>query len=182
MLLDLLFPNRCLHCNSIIPKEELICEVCTPQIKFTHYNFYEENPLKSKCKLLFPVENTFALMQFEEEGLSRKIIHQLKYRSQEKVGKVLADWTSKKVKLTDEKPDVLLTVPLHPKKLKKRGYNQLHLFADTLSQHWGIPHHKNSLKRNTYQKAQAQKIDMQTLLQKNNLKVLLNFLYKNLIF
>ena len=157
MLLDLLFPNRCLHCNSIIPKEELVCEVCTPQIKFTHYNFYEENPLKNRCKLLFPVENAFALMQFEEEGLSRKIIHQLKYRSQEKVGRILADWTSEKVKLASEKPDVLLTVPLHPKKLKKRGYNQLHLFADTLSKHWGIPHYKNVLKRNTYQKAQAQK-------------------------
>jgi ComF family protein len=157
MLLDLLFPNRCLHCNSIISKEELVCEVCTPQIKFTHYNFHEENPLKNRCKMLFPVENTFALMQFEKESLSRKLVHQLKYRSQEKVGKILAKWTSEKLIFEDKKPDILVTVPLHPKKLKKRGYNQLHLFADILSKNWEIPHHKNALKRNTYQKAQAQK-------------------------
>ena len=157
MLLDLLFPNRCLHCNSIISKEELVCEVCFPKIKFYHYHFYEENPLKNRCKLLFPVENAFALMQFEKESLSRKLVHQLKYRSQKNVGKILAEWTSEKVKLTNDKPDILLTVPLHPKKLKERGYNQLHLFADTLSKIWEIPHHEKALKRNSYQKAQAQK-------------------------
>ena len=156
-LVDLLFPNRCLHCNSIISKDELVCEVCIPQIKYTHFNFYEENPLKNRCKLLFPVENAFALIQFEEEGLSRKIIHQLKYRAQEKVGKILAEWTFERLIFENKKPDILLTVPLHPKKLKKRGYNQLHLFADTLSKNWEIPHHKNALKRNSYQKAQAQK-------------------------
>lgn len=156
MILDVLFPNRCLECNSIISKNDLVCEICFPQIKFLHYNFYEENPLKSRCKLLFPVENAFALMQFEKEGLSRKIVHQLKYRSQETIGKTIANWAMERINLT-EKPDVLLTVPLHPKKLKKRGYNQLHLFADTLSEQWKIPHYKNALKRNSYQKAQATK-------------------------
>lgn len=156
MLLDLLFPNRCLHCNTIISKDELVCHVCFPQIKFSHFNFYEENPLKQRCKLLFPVKNAYAVMEFQEEALSQKIIHQLKYRSQEKVGKIMAEWTLERIYLS-EKPDVLITVPLHPKKLKKRGYNQLHLFADTLSKNWEIPHHKEALKRNSYQKAQAQK-------------------------
>ena len=113
--------------------------------------------MKNRCKLLFPVENAFALMEFEQEGLSRKIIHQLKYHSQEKVGKILADWTAERLQFQEDKPDILVTVPLHPKKLKKRGYNQLHLFANTLSKHWGIPHQENFLKRNSYQKAQARK-------------------------
>ena len=157
MLLDLLFPNRCLHCNQIISKDELVCEICFSHINFLHYNFSEENELKNRCKLLFPIENAFALMQFEEEALSRKIIHHLKYRSQEKVGKILANWTTERLRFDTDKPDVLVTVPLHPKKLKKRGYNQLHLFADTLSKNWSIPHYKKFLKRNTYQKAQATK-------------------------
>ncbi len=157
MLLDFLFPNRCLHCNQIISQEEAVCELCFSQIKFFYHEFTSENPFKNRCKLLFPVENAFALMQFEESGLSRKIIHQLKYRSQEKVGKILAQWVLEKVNFSEEKPDLLITVPLHQKKLKQRGYNQLHLFADTLSQTWEIPHHKNILKRNTYQKAQASK-------------------------
>ncbi len=158
MLLDLIFPNRCLHCNQIISKEEAVCELCFSQIKFLHHEFTSENPFKNSCKLLFPVENAFALMQFEKNGLSRKIIHQLKYRSQEKMGRILAEWTLEKIEFHQEsKPEVLVTVPLHPKKLKQRGYNQLHLFAETLSKTWDIPHHKNLLTRNSYQKAQATK-------------------------
>ena len=31
------------------------------------------------------------------------------------------------------KPDLVLSVPLHPRKKKERGYNQLHLFTETLA-------------------------------------------------
>ena len=157
MFLDILFPNRCLHCNLIIHAEELICTLCENQIAFTPKNAFEDT-LKQKCSLLFPVEHAWSLMQFQELGLSRKIIHQLKYGSREKVGKILAEWTFDRIILPEiSRPEIILTVPLHPQKLKKRGYNQLHLFADTLSEKWNIPHHKTALQRNSYQKAQAKK-------------------------
>ena len=157
MLLDLLFPNRCLNCNTIINADELVCEICFDQIHFTHHNYHSENELKNRCKLLFPVENAYALMQFEEESLSRKIVHDLKYKSREKVGKILAEWTSERLDFGNEKPDLLVSVPLHPKKLKDRGYNQLHLFTETLSKHYGIPFDHDVIKRNFYKKAQALK-------------------------
>lgn len=157
MLLDLLFPNRCLNCNTIISAENLVCEICFDQINFTHDKFGTETALKQRCKLLFPVENAFALMQFEKESLSRKIVHQLKYGNREKVGKILAEWTSERISLDSEKPDLITTIPLHPKKLKERGYNQLHLFADCLSKKFGIPRDHQLLKRNSYKKAQARK-------------------------
>lgn len=157
MLLDFLFPNRCLNCNTIIDADDLVCEACMDQINFKHHVFGEENELKKKCNLLFPVENTFALMQFEEESLSRKIVHDLKYKSREKIGKILADWTTERLDFKDKKPDLLVAVPLHPKKLKKRGYNQLHLFTETLSKHFEIPYDHNLIKRNFYKKAQALK-------------------------
>lgn len=157
MILNLLFPNRCLECNQIISADELVCGICMDQILFTHHDFSESNPLKERCSLLFPVENTFALMQFEEESLSRKIVHQLKYGSREKVGKILAEWTGERMNFDDNKPDLMVSVPLHPKKLKERGYNQLHLFTETLSKKLEIPHNPHLIKRNFYQKAQAQK-------------------------
>ncbi|WP_347218445.1 double zinc ribbon domain-containing protein, partial [Chryseobacterium sp.] len=90
MILDLLFPNRCLHCNRIIEADLLVCDLCFGQIHFTHYDYSENNPVKEQCKLFFPVENAYALIQFEEDGLSRKIIHELKYRNREVTGKILA--------------------------------------------------------------------------------------------
>lgn len=157
MILDLFFPNRCIHCNRIIDGNLLVCSICFEQIHFTHFDYLSENSLKEKCKLLFPIENAYALMQFEQENLSRKIIHQLKYRSREKTGKIIADWITENLNFKNEKPDLLISVPLHPKKEKKRGYNQLHLFTKTLSDFYGIPFEHHLLKRNHYSKAQALK-------------------------
>lgn len=155
--LDLLFPNRCLECNHIIHQNEVVCAACFDQIYFTHHHFDQTNLLKERCQLLFPVESTVALMQFEDESLSRKIIHQLKYGGRPKVGKTLAQWVLEKTNLKELQPDLLVTVPLHRRKLRERGYNQLHLFADTLSEDLGIPCDHSLIKRNFYKKAQAKK-------------------------
>ncbi|UKB83152.1 double zinc ribbon domain-containing protein [Chryseobacterium sp. MEBOG06] len=157
MILDLLFPNRCIHCNRIVSGDLIVCGICYSQIHFTHYDYFENNPVKEKCSLLFPVEHTYALIQFEEESLSRKIIHELKYRGREKTGKIIADWTTERLDFKNEKPDLMVTVPLHPRKLKKRGYNQLHLFTETLSKFYNIPFDHNLVERNNYSKAQALK-------------------------
>lgn len=171
MILDLFFPNRCLHCNRIIESDLLICDLCFNQIHFTHYNYFENNPVKEKCKLLFPVENTYALIQFEEESLSRKIIHELKYRSREITGKILANWTTERLDFKDQKPDLLISVPLHPKKLRERGYNQLHLFTETLSKYYEIPFDHQLIRRNYYSKAQALKDKQHRLETRNTFSV-----------
>lgn len=157
LLTDLLFPNRCLNCNRIISAEELVCALCFDQIHFTHYKYGSNNLLREKCSLLFPVENAYALMQFEEDSLSREIVHQLKYGHREKIGKALAEWVTERLDFGNCKPDLLVTVPLHPKKLRKRGYNQLHLFAETLSRKYGIDCDHQLLKRTTNRTAQAKK-------------------------
>lgn len=157
MILDILFPNRCLGCNRIIDADFLVCEICFEQIDFTHFDYFGDNFIKEKCKLLFPVEQASGLMQFKKENLSRKIIHELKYKNREKAGKVLAQWTSERLNFKDRKPDLLVSVPLHSRKQKERGYNQLHLFTEKLSEFYGIPFDHNLIKRNYYSKAQALK-------------------------
>ncbi|NAW50503.1 ComF family protein [Elizabethkingia argentiflava] len=153
---DLLFPNRCLNCNHIIYNQDIICEQCYDQINFTHWEALKQNPLKLKLNTLFPVRETYALMHFEKQGLCRKIIHHLKYKHRENIGRQLAKWTVKKIKL-HIKPDLLINIPLHPRKMKKRGYNQLHLYTETLSHAWGIPFDHHYLKRITHHKPQAGK-------------------------
>jgi competence protein len=155
MFLDVLFPNRCLECDEIISKNEIVCVKCLDKIHFTHWDF-GENLLKQKAQFLFPVENAFSLMFFDKKGLSRKILHQLKYRNQERVGGILADWVTERMEII-EKPDLLINIPLHPKKLKERGYNQLHLFTEKLAEYYEIPFRHDLLQRESYHKAQAQK-------------------------
>jgi len=157
MILDLFFPNRCIECNRIIDADLLVCSLCFEQIHFTHFDYFSENIIKEKCRLLFPVENTYGLMKFEENGLSRKLIHELKYKSRENAGKTIAEWTLERLDFRDEKPDILVSVPLHPKKLRERGYNQLHLFTEVLSRFYQIPFDHELIERNHYSKAQALK-------------------------
>ncbi|WP_292011065.1 double zinc ribbon domain-containing protein [Chryseobacterium sp.] len=157
MILDILFPHRCIHCNRLIDAEYIVCNLCFSQIHFTHFSYSESNILKEKCSLLFPVENAYALLRFEEKDVSRELIHELKYKDREKVGKTLAEWTTERLNFDHEKPDLLASVPLHPKKQKQRGYNQLHLFTETLSDFYNIPYSHKLLKRNHYSKAQALK-------------------------
>lgn len=156
MFLETLFPNRCLKCDDIISGEELVCGKCLEHIAFTHWDF-GDNLLKKKAEFLFPLERAFALMFFEEKGLSREIIHQLKYKNREKVGEILAYWVLERLTFEKEKPDVMVSIPLHPRKLATRGYNQLHRFTEILSEQWGIPYQHDLLQRNSYQKAQATK-------------------------
>lgn len=180
-LLDLLFPNRCVNCNRIIGGEELVCALCYDQIDFTHHEFGEENLLKERCKVLFPVENAFALMQFEEENVSRKIVHQLKYGNREKVGKILANWVSERLDFGKSTPDLLVTIPLHSKKLRERGYNQLHLFANTLSKKYNIPCDHELIKRNFYQSAQAKKNKKQRETSENKFSLTKNISAKHIL-
>ncbi len=155
MLLDFLFPNRCLHCNKIIDKNEVICELCLDKVNFSHHQYYENNAIKEHAKIRIPIENAFALMYFQDESLVQKIIHQLKYHHREKIGKTLAQWTIERIEFNQNKPDLIVTIPIHSKKLKLRGYNQLHLFANELSENYNIPVNHNLLKRTVHMQAQA---------------------------
>ncbi len=156
-LLNTFFPNRCLECRRIISGRDLICGLCYQQISFLHHNWSNANIFTEECRLLFPVHHAFALLQFEKEGIARKLIHQLKYNHRADVGALLAGWVTERLHFKNDIPTRIVTVPLHPKKEKLRGYNQLHSFANALSGHYKIPCDHNLLKRNFHKKAQAKK-------------------------
>ena len=181
MILDILFPNRCINCNRIIGGYSLVCTMCFEHIQFTHFDFFSDNYIKQKCNLLFPIENTYALMNFEEESLSRKIIHELKYKNREMAGKVLAEWTIERLNFNHQKPDLLVSIPLHPKKLKERGYNQLHLYTETLSQYYEIPFDHHLIKRNYHSKAQALKDKDKRLKTENIFSITKNISEKHIL-
>lgn len=167
MIFDFLFPNRCLDCSQLIDKSEIVCQICKDKIHFSHHRFSENNSLKEKASLLFPVENAFSLLLYEKESLAQEIIQQLKYNHRENAGKNLAEWIIEKLNFEDDKPDLIATVPLHPKKLKQRGYNQLHIFGNELSKHFQIPINHSLLRRTKHSKAQAKKDQHERLKTKN---------------
>ena len=167
MIFDFLFPNRCLICNQIIDKSDIVCEVCFPRINFSNHNYNDSNTLKDKLLVQFPISNAYSLLYYEKESLAQNIIQQLKYNNRENIGKNLAKWVMERVDFKNDKPDIITTVPLHYKKLKQRGYNQLHLFGNELSNFYNIPVNHTFLQRTTHSKAQAKKDQSERLKTKN---------------
>jgi len=167
MIFDFLFPNRCLDCNQVIDKREVVCEICQDKVNFSNHNYFENNSLMDKAALQIPVENAYSLLYYEKESLAQRIVHQLKYNHREKIGKILAQWITERIDFKNKKPDLLVTVPLHYKKLKQRGYNQLHLFGNELSKHYNIPVNHTLLKRIKHSRAQAKKNQNERLKTKN---------------
>ena len=167
MIFDFLFPNRCLICNQIIDKSDIVCEVCFSRINFSNHNYNDSNTLKDKLLVQFPISNAYSLLYYEKESLAQNIIQQLKYSNRENIGKNLAKWVMERVDFKNDKPDIITTVPLHYKKLKQRGYNQLHLFGNELSNFYNIPVNHTFLQRTTHSKAQAKKDQSERLKTKN---------------
>lgn len=89
--------------------------------------------------------------------MMRELLHALKYKQHPEVGVVLAQlWAKNWHRNMQQCPwDCIVPVPLHPKKMRKRGYNQALEIAKGLSQEWQIPVVENWLVRTTQGKSQT---------------------------
>jgi len=73
------------------------------------------------------------------DGPMRKAIHQLKYQNLKAISSCLAAFLADYLASNALPGEVLVPVPLHPKKLKQRGYNQSCLLARELSKLIKLP-------------------------------------------
>jgi ComF family protein len=82
-----------------------------------------------------PLENATSLFRFQKKGITQQLIHNLKYRGQEKIGESLGKWLGDELKTikTYKDIDIIIPVPLHKSKLKKRGYNQVAKFGEEIA-------------------------------------------------
>ncbi len=140
--LDLLFPQRCVGCGK---EGDLICRSCyraLPRIM---------PPLCPRCGkpqssgILCPscvswqAEIDGIRSPFRFEGVIRQAIHQLKYRNIRALALPLAKLLSDYLTTNPVPGEVLVPVPLHPKRLRERGYNQSNLLAHELGKLINLP-------------------------------------------
>ncbi len=92
-------------------------------------------------------------LQFE--GLSREIIHQLKYKGLRSLALPLATILRDYLAANPVAADVIVPVPLHPKRLNQRGYNQSALLARELATLSRLPLNSSCLVRVRHKPPQA---------------------------
>ncbi|WP_246205934.1 ComF family protein [Fulvivirga aurantia] len=100
-----------------------------------------------------------AYYKFERKGRLQRVLHQLKYSNRPEVGNLIGEWYGRELEDL-ELPnlyDVIVPVPLHKTKLRRRGYNQSAQFAEGLSKSLNIPIDLSLLKRTKKTATQTKK-------------------------
>ncbi|MEY2670377.1 MAG: hypothetical protein RLZZ577_693 [Bacteroidota bacterium] len=159
-LLRLFFPPTCAGCQSVLmSNENVICTKCRHEIPLTQHHKNPENDAYKKFYGRIPVEQVSALVYFHKKGIVQELIHSLKYRGQEAIGTVLGEWYGEELKSSQllQTVDAIIPVPLHPKKFRERGYNQVTEFGNALAKKLEIPVNNSILYRQVYSKTQSQK-------------------------
>ena len=135
--INLLYPQPCLACGTILTTtEDSICTSCIINLPKTNYHLHNENPLNKIFWGRVSIEMVAAYYFFNKGNKVQNLLHQLKYKGAKNVGEKIGLLYGYELLESNNFKDVdfIVPVPLHPKKLKKRGYNQSESFANGLSQ------------------------------------------------
>ncbi|MEC4048002.1 phosphoribosyltransferase family protein [Flavobacterium sp. SUN046] len=170
-LINLFFPKVCAGCEALLLEDEnVICAHCRHEVPLTHQHLTADNEFYGKFYGKIPLEYASALLYFHKKGIVQELIHQLKYKGHQEIGTAIGQWYGAELKTvkTIQTVDHIIPVPLHAKKLRQRGYNQVSTFGKALSEALEIPLEENILDRILYSKTQTSKsIENRTALSEN---------------
>ena len=158
--ISLLFPTSCVCCNELTNEQEkFICTKCRAELPITDHYLYEENDFKAKFYGKMPVKHAFAYLKYVRPGKVQQLLHQLKYKGVEEISNVLGNWHGAQMQTCSylEKIDVIVGIPLHKYKKRKRGYNQVDGYARGMSYFLNIPFESTVLSRKIDTRTQTKK-------------------------
>jgi len=135
--LALFYPRVCVACHaSLIKGEDVLCTRCLVQLPKTAYHRYEENPVRNRLAGRLPLHFASAFLKFRKGGLVQSLLHELKYNNRPEIGVRMGHLYG--IELLESGMgsdlDVIIPVPLHASRMRKRGYNQSAKFAEGLSE------------------------------------------------
>ncbi len=147
-LIQLFYPKLCLICEyPLFENENFACLICRHDLPVLFFKDPSENEILKKFRGRIPLEEANTLLSFNKEGKTKKLIHELKYNGNENIGTFFGNWIGELLLENKQftEVDFIVPVPLHPKKLKKRGYNQLTKFGERVSFYLNKPLKQNIL-------------------------------------
>lgn len=157
---DLIFPRCCAACDKgLIGNENVICTACRIALPRAGQDSIFSETIGQKFLDRHEVTETHAFLLFTKKGKVQKLLHALKYKGQPEVGVELGFMFGQEMLENDMLPyaDLIISVPLHKRKLKSRGYNQSDKLAEGFSKATNIPWSGNVLLRVKYTETQTGK-------------------------
>ncbi len=159
-LLHLFFPHVCEGCGSdIIDKDHQICLRCIANLPVSNFLSQPGNAVEKKFYGRMPVRNAGAAYYFTKDSVLEKLIYALKYRSNKDIGFYLGKLVGRFLMETQnyDSVDVLVPLPLNPRREKKRGYNQATVLCEGIASIWQKPVYDKAIIRKVYTETQTKK-------------------------
>jgi len=159
-LTHLFFPHVCQGCGSdLLDKNQLVCLHCYNQLPATQFHLHQANPVEKIFWGRISVEAAASLLYFTKGSVLQQLLHQLKYKGNQEIGRFLGNEMGKQFIQSDRFAaiDGLVPLPLFGSREKKRGYNQAKIIADGFSSATGIPVWNEVIRRTRSTETQTHK-------------------------
>jgi len=147
--LNLIYPKTCVACGELLNKDEaFICLKCLYYLPKTNFHTQPDNIIEQRFWGKVPIVRATAFFRFQKGSPFQKLLHHLKYKGDKEIGQILGEYLALDLMSSDfAKFDIVVPVPLHRNKLKKRGYNQSEWIAKGIAEKLQKPLDTNTLFR-----------------------------------
>lgn len=136
-----MFPDVCVACGAGLPaRRRHLCDECERGLRVRPGSLALPRGTCGSGDTPDAGSADRAFYALEFEGAARALIHALKYRGAVSIAGVLAELSAEAaLRACVTRPDLVTPVPLHPVRLRERGFNQSELIASRLAALLGTP-------------------------------------------
>lgn len=156
----LFFPHVCIGCGSdILDDKHQLCLRCISELPVTNFFSQPGNPVEKTFYGRMQVRNGGSGYFFTKDSLLQTLIYELKYKGNKDIGNYLGQLLGKFLVYNNrfEDVDVLVPLPLNPKREKKRGYNQAAALCAGIATVWKKPIIDKAVVRKVYTETQTRR-------------------------
>ena len=140
-IVNLFYPRLCILCSRpLIKGEEQICLHCLARLPYIRYE--SQQRVDSWFAGKSEIQYARAYLHYEKGSSVQRLMHDLKYHGNKELAYLLGRWAFLRLQ-AEQSPlcqaEILLPIPLHPKKKRQRGYNQAEWIAKGIASVLSIP-------------------------------------------
>lgn len=163
-LIYLFSPPLCALCGEeLVRGEKLICFRCLGNIPKTYFLQQADNPVRQLFEEEIPIVHALAFFHYQKDGSLQQLIHKIKYHKHKelalRMGRIVAD------EMADTEIsrwiDLIVPVPLHPRRKRERGFNQSEWIAMGIAEILHKPIQTDALVRTVYNRPQVKQSSVQ---------------------
>jgi ComF family protein len=160
----LFYPTICFGCKkNEIDTNEWLCHQCLNALPFTDFENIRNNVVEQLFWGRTPILFAYSCFFYVEKTPIQRLIHEVKYKEQQKLGRWLGQMMGRQLLTIFQKyeVDMMLPMPLHPKKQQQRGYNQATLLCEGIRTITTCDFTEQLIIRNTNTETQTKKSRME---------------------